>query len=388
MSATRIVHLGGFVRHVLMRNSGANPRIISRRYHRLRGIHWGSVYPVFTNMVVIAITYSIIAPIILGVATLGLSFVYLSYRWNLLYVYSSHGDTQGLCYPRALKHTFTGVYLAEICLVGLFGIKGAFGPVVLMFGLLIFTSLVHVSLNDALSPLLYNLPRTLAAEEELRKQGIPPFLAANLVDKNDDQLFNAENQDNMGYDSDFDPGEQSGVSHGEQNSRGVDIPLEGIDTAMSFTKGTIKSYVKTKIRASPLPKIMPYLDFWSYWITPDPSNTSPNFLLRFLHPEIFADYHVLRDQIPEILGEVGREMTYNESVLKDAFSPPSMRMRSPRLWIPRDSAGVSKQEVDHSRKVVEVSDEGAWVDEKGLMSIDLESETGRWVVGEWERVKF
>lgn len=52
MSATRIVHLGGIFRHVLMANVGG-PRLIARRYHNLRKIHWGSVYPVFTNMGVI-----------------------------------------------------------------------------------------------------------------------------------------------------------------------------------------------------------------------------------------------------------------------------------------------------------------------------------------------
>jgi hypothetical protein len=53
MSATRIVHMGSVIRHRLMGNSGGNPRLISARYHRLRKIHWGSVYPVFTNMGVI-----------------------------------------------------------------------------------------------------------------------------------------------------------------------------------------------------------------------------------------------------------------------------------------------------------------------------------------------
>jgi hypothetical protein len=53
MSATRLVHLGSIFRHQLMANAGGNPRLISKRYHRLRRIHWGGVYPVFTNMGVI-----------------------------------------------------------------------------------------------------------------------------------------------------------------------------------------------------------------------------------------------------------------------------------------------------------------------------------------------
>lgn len=52
MSATRIVHLGSLFRNVLLAQVGG-PRVIARRYHHLRKMHWGSAYPVFTNMGVI-----------------------------------------------------------------------------------------------------------------------------------------------------------------------------------------------------------------------------------------------------------------------------------------------------------------------------------------------
>jgi hypothetical protein len=53
MSSTRIVHLMSLFRVGLMAHSGENPRMMWKRYHRLRVIHWGAVYPVFTNMGVI-----------------------------------------------------------------------------------------------------------------------------------------------------------------------------------------------------------------------------------------------------------------------------------------------------------------------------------------------
>lgn len=387
MSATRIVHLASIFRHGFMSHSGGNPRVISARYHRLRKIHWGSVYPVFTNMGIIAISYSLIAPIVLGVAAIGLSIVYLSYKYNLHYVYSSSLDTRGLCYPRALKQTLTGVYLAEICLIGLFGIKGAYGPVVLMFGLVIFSAIFHISLNDALSPLLYNLPRTLAAEEELLKAGNHPLAAENLEDKHDNDLELNNLDDGAGYDSDFDPSQQNDVSHGEQSSRGPTIPIEGADRALNLTTTTVKSMVKAKWSTSPVPKFITKIDFWSRWLNPIPDpNKKPNFILKFLHPHIFCDYHVLRAGIPTELYNV--EYNYSDSVLKDAFSPPAMRKRSPRLWIPRDMAGVSQQEVAHSSKVVEIKDEAAWIDEKGRLSLELQSDVSRWVLGDGVHVRF
>jgi hypothetical protein len=310
-------------------------------------------------------------------------------------VYSSERDTRGLHYPRALTQTITGLYLSEVCLVGLFGLKGAYGPVVMTFGLIIFTALVHISLSDALYPLLYNLPRTLAAEEELRKLGNPPFLAANLTDVHDAEVPDPEEGEaNQGYDSDFDPSDPTdlAVDHGEQNSRGLRdaVPIEGADKAITLSTRTLSSLLRTKYNATPIPGFMQAIDFWTPWITPDP-NQNPNFILRFLHPEIFESYHVLRDLIPAELREMDPSASYGdtEGVLKDAYSPPSIREKSPRLWIPRDLAGVSRQEVAHSSKVIEISDEGASFDENGRLGVDLEGETERWVcrAGEGGRVK-
>ncbi|KAI9675958.1 MAG: hypothetical protein M1829_003196 [Trizodia sp. TS-e1964] len=142
------------------------PRKIYKRWSSLSGLGWGTIFPVFTNMAVIAITYSCIAPLILGFASVGLWLVYLAFRYNLLFVNDAEIDTQGLVYPRALQQTLVGVYLAEVCMIGIFGIKGAAGPIILMVILLIFTVLYHVSLNSALDPLLKYLPKSLEDEEE------------------------------------------------------------------------------------------------------------------------------------------------------------------------------------------------------------------------------
>jgi hypothetical protein len=257
----------------------------------------------------------------------------------------------------------------------------------MMFGLIIFTTLVHFSLSDSLSPLLYNLPRTLAAEEELRRAGNNPVKAENLEDRNDGaDIEDAETAAaGNGYDSDFDPGGAANeVSHGEQQSRGG-IPIEGTDRALNLTSNTIKSQIRTKFYSSPIPKIIAAVDFWTYWITPDP-NIKPNFLLKFLHPEVFADYHILRDQMIEDTKNFP-EIVYPDGAVKDAFYPDAVRRKTPRLWIPRDSAGVSTQEVAHSGKVIEITDEGAWIDEKNyLISDEHTPEVGAWVLREKEQV--
>ena len=403
MSATRLVHLGSLIRHQLMAYSGGNPRLITKRYHRLRLIHWGAVYPVFTNMAVIgasclnfssqistnpvlAFTYSLIAPLILGFAFIGFMVIYVTYRYNILYVYSSELDTRGLHYPRALKQTLTGIYLAEICMVGLFALRQAFGPLVMMLGLLIFTFLIHLSLSDALSPLLFNLPRTLAVEEELRRNGHDGL---NLgEDKGDfvpdvedpDHQIEGQSDQDLGYDSDFDPSAPIEPTHDPSPPT---RSIEGADKALNVTKSTVTSYVRAKVAKSPLPSLISKVDFWSYWTTPDPS-IKPNFLLKFLHPEVFADYSVLRNQVPESWRNGEVEIAYEEGTVRDAYCVPSLRKRAPRLIIPRDPAGVSVQEVAHSGKVIQITDEAAWLDRKGKLVVDLDFDRRE----DWEKMRY
>jgi len=86
---------------------------------------------------------------------------YLAWRYNILFVSDTEVDTRGLIYPRALKQLFAGIYLAEISMIGLFGASIAVGPLIIMAVFLVVTILFHITLNNALNPLLHNFPLTL-----------------------------------------------------------------------------------------------------------------------------------------------------------------------------------------------------------------------------------
>lgn len=96
-------------------------------------------------------------------------FFYIVYRYNLLYVYHQHIDTKGRAYPRALQHAFVGLYLAQLVLIGLFGIRanewGSLIALIAMIILIVFTAIFQLALNAALRPLLLYLPKSLIAEE-------------------------------------------------------------------------------------------------------------------------------------------------------------------------------------------------------------------------------
>ncbi|KAK2470017.1 hypothetical protein H9L39_18394, partial [Fusarium oxysporum f. sp. albedinis] len=157
----------GFVTFTLSsRFTNRTPRIMYDKWTTLSTISLGSLMPIYTNMAVISIIYSVIAPFLLFWSTISMGLFYLAYRYNILYVADTDVDTRGLIYPQALKQLLFGVYVAEMCLVGMFIVSKAAGPAFLMIIFLALTILCHVSLVKALDPLLYNLPLSRQFEKD------------------------------------------------------------------------------------------------------------------------------------------------------------------------------------------------------------------------------
>ncbi|KAH7383788.1 hypothetical protein BKA66DRAFT_569988 [Pyrenochaeta sp. MPI-SDFR-AT-0127] len=156
-AAGTLLNIGGFVVVVLLGRvlPGKTPRKIFEKLTKLSAPAWGSEFPKWTNLAVIGITYSGIAPLILGFATVGFCLIYIAFRYNFLYVYETDLDTKGEAYQKAMKQLLTGVYLSEICLIGLFAIATAnntqaAGPLAIMCLLLALTILFQVTLGAAL----------------------------------------------------------------------------------------------------------------------------------------------------------------------------------------------------------------------------------------------
>jgi len=290
------------------------PRKMYNRWINLAGVSWGQIFPIYTNLFIIAICYAAIAPLVLGFAAIGLFLFYFAYRYNLLFVSNATIDTKGLLYPRALGHLFIGLYVAEVCLIGLFAIAtgtsvGALGPLILMIVFLIFTALYHVSLNSALGPLLTYLPKSLDAEERR-------LLEIEHGRKGDDVL------------------EGDKFAAGEKPASGV---------ATSNGKQEVTS------SAAPAP------------------HKKPNFFQKWLRPDIYTDYETMRRLVPK---EIAIE--YERQVEETAYYNPAITAETPLLWIPRDPVGISRHEIDETKTVIPITDEGAYLDEKNKVCWDAE----------------
>jgi hypothetical protein len=246
----------------------------------------------------------------LGWATIAMFFFYFAWRYNIFFVTDTQIDTRGLIYPTAIKQLFTGLYLAEVCMIGLFGSSIAPGPLILMVIFLIFTVLFHLSLNAALDPLLYNLPLTLLAEEE----------STRLLD----------------------------------TEKGAAASSAAIDGPIDLNGDGVVDHTETSVaHARDASKV---------------TGKQGNVLTRFLKPWIFADYTTLRNLVPR---GVFLE-PYSADVAANAYHPPSVTSGTPLLWIPADLAGVSKQEIAHTSRVIPITDEGCELTEEGKLNWDNE----------------
>lgn len=148
-----------------------------RRQTKLQNVKWGSFFPQFTNYAVIGIIFSIIAPLIMVFNLMVFSLYWFSQRYNVLYVYQFQMDTGGLLFPTAINQLMTGVYVMEICLIGLFFIaKNEAGDLacipqaVIMIVVFVITIVYQWLLNDAFRPLFRYLPITLEDDAVIRDE--------------------------------------------------------------------------------------------------------------------------------------------------------------------------------------------------------------------------
>ena len=232
------------------------------------------------------LSYSCIAPLILGFATIGLGLLYIAFRYNMIYCQdSTQTNTEGRAYAKAIQQLSTGVYIGSICLIGLFAISTASsskaaGPLALMIVFTAVTAVFHFVLN-----------RTLASLEK------------NISHELDTEVQQPTNGDN----------EKDAVTEAR-------LPASTVNNKPT-------NFLVKLLFVPPLPAFDPYL------------------LTRG------ADY------IPE--------------VRREAYLNPAIWKPKPKLWIVHDEMGISTREITETSKVIEISDAGAWFDEKGKVTTIL-----------------
>ena len=351
-----------------------------QRQVALPEMKWGTFFPIYTNLACIGLVYSVISPLILifNIFTFGL--FWIVYRYNLLFVTNFKFDTGGLLFPRAINQLFTGLYIMEVCLIGLFflvqnekGEVACFPQAIIMIVVAALTFLYQRTLNKSFGPLLTYLPITLEDDAAER-----------------DRLFATENDERR----------RLALVEGEHEGEDVNQLLERRENLERAADNHAEKVELREIEAKKQAKkagLQPIQrtankDFWSASDAThsrskksidfkglnqkfNPFNQLPVFKSKDLEAQEAEKVANLRranraefalfDDIPDEIEDLSPEE--RDRLVARAFQHEALRAKRPVIWIPRDDLGISDDEIYRTRnfsKHIWVSNEYAGLDDK------------------------
>lgn len=269
-------------------------------------------------LMVVTLAYSVLQPIINGMA---MAIFFLLYQlWKYLFLYQldqpSYTDTGGLFFPKAITQIFVGLYVEQVCLAGLFFLQqdskkhpSCIPEGALMIVLLVITAGFHLILNDSYGPLLKSLP-------------------LSLVDRMSQDEVNS-----LAYEEQVAPA----------GSDGNRAPLQGEKGAASAANVDVASggLVRRNGKGS-LPPIP--------------------------HSEELEVLPIDND-VQEITKQSEGESAERYGGLRDFTHPALQPARI--VWIPRDTLGLGEEEAKDIRvRGIDVATRGAYMNEKGTVDVD------------------
>ncbi|KAH3683321.1 hypothetical protein WICPIJ_005702 [Wickerhamomyces pijperi] len=321
----------------------STPRKKYSRFTGLSQLQWGTVFPVFTNLAVITLTYSIISPFILLFATTAFALLYVAYLYNLTYAFSETPDARGVHYPRALFQTLVGLYLGEVCLLGLFVVSKAWGPIVLEAIMLGVTVFVHVNLSSAFDGLIKVVPvdtmKPLDGLSETASYKRPTFFGDGFLKNASEEI-----KDSKGLKDAFDDVEIGFNLGGPRASE--NIPLNDLNR---LSLDHIRNGASVPLLADGDTKQVP----------------PASFIKRFFQPHIYSSYKVVKNRVPDIYNFTDPNDIVDPYLISHAYDYPAISARCPYLWVPHDKYGWSTAEINKFRGVIDISDSGAVFNDKG-----------------------
>ena len=315
------------------------------------------------------------------------SLFWLVYRYNTLYVTKFRFDTGGLLYPTAINQLFTGLYLMELCLIGLFFLVRdassdgtAYGTPckvqgIIMIVVLVLTLLYQWFLNRAFGPLLRYLPITLEDEAVMR-----------------DEEFARAQEKQWQLDENEQEGDEVNYVLRDRNN----LPADGTRAAESIEMQNIE-ILDERGRLDPrnLGLLVPegvgnlFPRKASSWADRSrkaalycPEQNKQAFSPRQHHrrdhaerkpPDIEAQRsgtNAIGEALFAGINDEIEDLTPDErdKLVQRAFQHEALRARRPVIWIPRDDLGVSDDEIHRTQRLsmyIWISNEFTGLDSKG-----------------------
>lgn len=272
------------------------------RWNNIGSYAWGTNFPSYTILAVITLSYAIISPMILIFASFAFLITWVSFLNNATYVVGKGTDSMGVHYPRAMFQMMVGVYLGQICLLGIYAVSKAWGCIVLQAIFLVFSVFFHIEMNQAFDHLLSVVPNSAMR------------------------------------------------------------PLDGESETLSWSppssqeKGKKSPFYSSEELVEDLSNVPLLVDGDSPEI-----ESTPNVILRFFQPWVYLSFTEVKKYLPDSLYSLP-PATYDS---EHAFNLPDVSAQCPLIWIPRDPMGLSTTFIEKFKGIVEISDENSEFNVKG-----------------------
>lgn len=315
------------------------------------------------------------------------SLFWLVYRYNTLYVTKFRFDTGGLLYPTAINQLFTGLYLMELCLIGLFFLvrdassdgkaKGTpcQAQAIVMIVVLILTLLYQWLLNGAFGPLMRYLPITLEDEAVMRDE---EFARAQekrwMMDENeqedddiDDRLRNRDRlsaDENRTAESIEMQNIEAPNEHGRLDPRSLGFLVpEAVGNLTPLKRSSWADRSRKKTPYSPGQKGQ-VASPRQHHRQRHPVRKSPDVEAQRSGTNAIGEalFAGINDEIEDLTPDE------RDKLVQRAFQHEALRARRPVIWIPRDDLGVSDDEIHRTQKLsnyIWISNEFTGLDNNG-----------------------
>lgn len=317
--------------------------------------------------------YSVISPLVMIFNIITFSLFWITYRYNTLYVTAFRFDTGGLLFPKAINQLFTGLYVMELCLIGLFFLvrnpdgKGVpcQGQGIIMIIVFAFTILYQYLLNQAFSPLFRYLPITLEddaviRDEEFARSQQKRFKIAEEERDGDDLNKVLADRERRPEDKerniesiemkDFEANKSRSPSRARLGPRNIHNLLPS-KTWADRTRNHRSGHLSRELH---LPS--PSWDRNNPHAPSHPTHSDPE-----RQPPDESLFTGLADEIEDLTP------AERDKLVQRAFQHAALRAKRPVIWIPRDELGVSDDEIYRTQrfsKHIWVSNEYAGLDGK------------------------
>lgn len=278
------------------------------------------------------------------------SLFWVAYRYTTLYVTVFRFDTGGLLFPKAINQLFTGLYVMELCLIGLFflvrdpngqGVPCK-GQAIIMIIVFVFTIIFQWLLNEAFAPLFRYLPITLEDDAVKRDEEFGRV---------QQKRFNIADEEQDGDDL------NKVLAERERREREEDKNAESIE--MKDIGGHKQ---RSKLDPRNIGQLVPNQswadrtrDRRSTMFSQDPhSPNTPHRDVRERAPDIedqlspgaagAALFSGINDEIEDLTPDE------RDRLVQRAFQHAALRAKRPVIWIPRDELGVSDDEIYRTQR--------------------------------------